>query len=131
MSTCAWKKGKTYEIFHKCFSRIAGCIWVGMPLYPWFNTKYITRDNQQLAWISSEEEELIGFVIKKRKRKEIPQGVIELSASGKMTKTRANSITLKSFTEKRVVVHYGQNFWFLVLFELASRYGTIACNFYK
>ena len=41
----------------------------------------VTTDNQQLAQTSSEEEELSGLVIKKRKGKEIPQGVIELSTS--------------------------------------------------
>ena len=60
--------------------------------------------------MSSEEEELSGLVIKKRKGKEIPQEVIEVSTSGKMTKTRKTSITLNSCTEQWVVVHYGQNF---------------------
>ena len=42
----------------------------------------VTTDNQQLAQTSSKEEELSGLVIKKRKGKEIPQGVIELNTSG-------------------------------------------------
>jgi len=42
----------------------------------------------------------------KRKGKKIPQGVIELSTSGKMIETRANSITLNSSIEQRVVVGY-------------------------
>ena len=46
----------------------------------------VTTDNQQLAQTSSKEEELSGLVIKKRKGKEIPQGVIELSTSS-MSKT--------------------------------------------
>ena len=60
--------------------------------------------------MSSEEEELSGLVIKKRKGKEISQGVIELSTSS-MSKTPF--------------------FDFLILSELASRHGTIACNFYN
>ena len=51
-------------------------------------------------WISYKEEE----------GKKIPQGVIELSTSGKMTETRENSIILNSCTEPRVVVHDGLNF---------------------
>ena len=70
----------------------------------------VTRYNQWLAWIFSEEGELTGLVIKKRKEKKIPQGVIELSTSGKMTETRANSITLNSCIQQRVVVNYGLNF---------------------
>ena len=60
--------------------------------------------------MSSEEEELSGLVIKKRKGKEIPQGVIELSTS--------------SMSKLHFLI-------FLILSELASRHGTIACNFYN
>jgi hypothetical protein len=41
--------------------------------------------------------------------KKIPQGVIELSTSGKMTKTKVNSVALNGCVGQRVVVHYGPN----------------------
>ena len=53
---------------------------------------------------------MTGLVIKKRKGKKIPQGVIELHTPGKMTETRVNSITLNYCIEQRVVVYYGLNF---------------------
>jgi len=45
-----------------------------------------------------------------RKGEKIPQGVIELNTSGKMTVTRENSITLNSCIGQGVVVHYGPSF---------------------
>ena len=38
-STCAQKKGKTDNNFHKCLSRIANCAWAATPLYLWSNAK--------------------------------------------------------------------------------------------
>jgi len=40
----------------------------------------------------------------------IPQGVIELNTSGKMTVRRANSVALNSCIGQWVVVHYGPSF---------------------
>ena len=64
MSTCAWKKGKTDDDFHRCLCRIADCASAGTPLYPWFKTKWIEKTNsfheyfqKRADWISYKEEE--------------------------------------------------------------------------
>ena len=69
-----------------------------------------SKQRQQTPFIFSENGELTGLIIKERRGKKILQGVNELGASGKMTVTKVNTITLNRCIEQRVVVHYGLNF---------------------
>ena len=114
MSTSPWKEGKTDDNVHKWPSKIADCPWADTSL-PMIQHK-ITRNIQHLAWIFSEEWQLAGLYIEK-KWKKMPQWVIELDTSCKIAVARANSITLNSCTESRVVVHYWPSFLNFWIFE--------------